>query len=293
MTGSRISLDEEPEIGELQHKAQQTAQEDPKVDILWYDKQLYGVLSFITTSTALQTVKNLRDHEGVRGCKAWYQITREVAGRSGVRLERLADRVHHPKPMSSYKEAMARLIEWENDCKELAKLEKQPLSDLTKRTTLKAMLPPDLERDSSLKPWSEAWKFVLEQVALRTDWKSDRKFHNNDMDVDFAEEDKGQGEDPVCKACEEGGDLTTMKGGGTAKFQGHCDYCWIWGHKKADCHKLTRDLGKGDGKDGGKGKGKDIGKGKGKDGGKGGWRPKGGYQPKGGWQQKGGGGKNG
>ena len=154
------NLDEEPEIGELQHKAQQTAQEDPKVDILWYDEQLYGVLSLITTSTALQTVKNLRDHEGVRGCKAWYQITREVAGRSGVRLERLADRVHHPKPMSSYKEAMARLIEWENDCKELAKLEKQPLSDLTKRTTLRAMLPPDLlrdlEQDSSLKPWSEA-----------------------------------------------------------------------------------------------------------------------------------------
>jgi len=192
---------------------------------------------------------------------------------------------------------MARLIEWENDCKELAKLEKQPLSDLTKRTTLKAMLPPDLlrdlERDSSLKPWSEAWKFVLEQVTLRKDWKSGRNLHNNDMDVDVAEEDKGQGEDPVCKACEEGDDLATMKGGGTAKFQGHCDYCWIFGNKKADCHKLTRDLGKGDGKDGGKGKGKDIGKGKGKDGGKGGWRPKGGYQPKGGWQQKGGGGKNG
>ena len=54
------NLDEEPEIGELQHKAQQTAQGDPKVDILWYDEQLYGVLSLITTSTALQTVKNLR-----------------------------------------------------------------------------------------------------------------------------------------------------------------------------------------------------------------------------------------
>ena len=157
--------------------------------------------------------------------------------------------------MSSYKEAMARLIEWENDCNELAKLEKQPLSDFTKRTTLKAMLPldllRDLERDSSLKPWSETGKFVLEQVTLRKYGKSGKKLHNNDMDVDVAEEDKGRGEDPVCKAFEEGGDLATMKGGGTAKFQGHCDYCWIWGHKKADCHKLTRDLGKGDGKDGG------------------------------------------
>jgi len=28
------------------------------------------------------------------------------------------------------------------------------------------------------------------------------------------------------------------------KFEGYCDYCWKWGHKKADCRKLAAEKGK-------------------------------------------------
>ena len=144
------------------------------VDLDHYDEQLYSVLSLLCVGTPLQTVRNQRENYGVRGQGAWYKLTREVAGKTGVRLERLADLVHNPKPITSYKDALAMLEKWESQRLELEKLEEQSLSDLTKRTLLKKMLPPDLirdvERDRSLKTWEEAWKFVLEQVPLRKEW---------------------------------------------------------------------------------------------------------------------------
>jgi hypothetical protein len=43
------------------------------------------------------------------------------------------------------------------------------------------------------------------------------------------------------------------KGGGT-EFQGVCNHCKIWGHRKSECRKLTQEMGKaGKGKAGGKG----------------------------------------
>ena len=285
------NADEEPDLDSLTQKARAEAQHDPGVDLLWYDEQLYSVLSLLSVETPLQTVKNVREDTGIRGCKAWYAITREVAGRSGVRLERLADRVHHPKPITQYKDGMAQLAKWDNDMKELAKIEGQGISELTKRTTLKSMLPQDLlrdlERDRTLKPWGEAWKFVQEQIPLRKDWKlsaAGKKLGANDMDVDLAEDAKEAeaAEGTECQPCD-GGDLDTLKGGGrTGPFQGYCSYCWAWGHMRKDCRKLDAAMAKGKGHDGGKkGEGKDQ-KGKGKEKGGGGWQTKG-------WQQKGGG----
>ena len=79
----------------------------------------------VCTGSALQTVKNLREDSEARGVRAWFQLTRGVAGKSGVRLERLANRVHHPKPITGYAKGKAQLISWDEDLKELAKLENQ------------------------------------------------------------------------------------------------------------------------------------------------------------------------
>ena len=105
---------------------------------------------------------------------------------------------------------------------ELAKIEGQELSDFTKRIILKKMLPEDLredlEKDKSLKTWEEAWKYVLEQVPLRKDWKTSSKKGRNDMDVDMAEKEQETDDgEVVCRPCGgQGGDdeLNTMKGGG-------------------------------------------------------------------------------
>jgi hypothetical protein len=45
------------------------------------------------------------------------------------------------------------------------------------------------------------------------------------------------------------------EGGGTEQFQGACNHCGIWGHRRSECRKLTAELGKAGpkGKAGGKG----------------------------------------
>ena len=87
-------------------KAREVAQGDPSVDIVWYDGQFYGVLAMFCTGTALQTVKNQCKNVGLCGSNSWWKLTREVAGKTAVRLERLADLVHDPK-VFAYKEGLA------------------------------------------------------------------------------------------------------------------------------------------------------------------------------------------
>ena len=77
----------------------------------------------------LQTLKFLRETHGTRSANSWYQLTREVARKSGVRLEALADRVHHPKPSQSYHTIVAVLECREADRHELQKMEEHALSD--------------------------------------------------------------------------------------------------------------------------------------------------------------------
>ena len=168
----------------------------------------------------------------MRGVVAWHQLTRDVAGKSGARLERLADKVHKPKAISDYKVVVALLNAWDANVKELAKLEGQEISALTKRTTLKNMVPAelqrDLEKDKSLKSYAEAWKYVLEQVPLRKKWgsKTSGKRGKDDMDGDAAEQDAADNpEGPCCASCDgSGGDeLYTMKRQNSS-FIGYCPY---------------------------------------------------------------------
>ena len=213
------------------------------VKLDWDDDQLYSVLSLLCTDSALASVKNVREEYGVRGAKAYWKITREVASKSGVRLERLADIVHHPKQID-YAKGKQMLDHWEAKRKELEKIEGQPLSDLTKRTTLKKMLPADLlrdlERDRTLKDWSSAWNFVMEQIPLRKDWSKKQAGHA--MDLDAMEQEKGEGfnwdderwrDSPGCAPCDDAEQgLDTLKGGGkggkAGQFQGNCSFCGAW-----------------------------------------------------------------
>jgi hypothetical protein len=261
-------------------------------DLAWFNNQLYSILSLICKGDALRVVKNLREEIPTRGFRAWYQLTREVASKSGVRLEKLSDRVHHPKPMKSYQDGLAALAKWKEDVRELVKIEGRELAEITKRTSLKSMLPEelqhDLEKDRSLKTFDAAWKYALEQIPIRKEWKKSTRKGKDDMDVDAAEAEEPEYEHPGAEG--DDGDLNTMKGGGKGQFQGYCGYCNAWGHKRSECRKKTYDMGKGGGDPkkswkGGKGDGgKGFGEGKGFD--AGGWQQKGkrkGYGGKGQW----------
>ena len=164
------------------------------VDGETFDEHRYNLLSMLAAGSCLTTVKNVRESHGIRGSLAWHRITRDVAGKSGHRLERLLNRVHHPPKISSYSNAEQMLTNWQAACIELEKLEKQNISEPTKRTVLKNMLPPDLirdlERDPQLKSFERAWPFVLEQCPLRKDWLSTsgkKKDGPTPMDLDAME----------------------------------------------------------------------------------------------------------
>ena len=151
------------------------------MDLGYYGDQLYNALCLSTSSSALSIVKNCKEHFGYRGSLAWWKITREVASRSGVRLGRLADAVHHPKRIVSYASAKQELEDWDALRKELEKIEAQPLSDLTKRTTLKKLLLQiwfaTLSGTGPWKSYEDAWKFALEQCPLRKEWKTGKTDH--------------------------------------------------------------------------------------------------------------------
>ena len=191
----------------------------------WFNNQLYAILSLLCKDDALQVVKKLREQPDVRGFKAWHQLTREVASKSGVRLERLSDRVHHPKPMKGYADGLAALAKWTEDVRELEKMG-QTVAEITKRTALKSILPVDLqhdmEKDSALKTFASSWKYALEQIPIRKEWKQRRGKDDMDVDAAEAEEPEASAEyrDAQAPGDQEDPEANVMKGGGKGQFQG-------------------------------------------------------------------------
>ena len=105
-------LESEPCLLDLEEMQSDLTSQGERCDLHWFNNQLYSILSLICREDALQVVKNLRKDVQVRKFKAWYQLTREVASKSAVRLEKLSDGVHHPKPMKSYHDGLAALAKW-------------------------------------------------------------------------------------------------------------------------------------------------------------------------------------
>ena len=185
-------FEEEPDTGALTFKAQAVRASEPSVDLHWYDQQLFSILAMKTDASALQIVKNMNSDTPVRGCRAWFRMTRDVAGRTGSRLAKLLRKAHYPKKIASYATALSDLMTWDTDVKELEKIEARAMSDFTKCTTCKSMVMDDLlrdiERDATLKTFTDAWNFVLAQIPLRKQWSAKNR-GPNDMDVDVAEDE--------------------------------------------------------------------------------------------------------
>ena len=70
-----------------------------------------------------------------------YVVTREVAGKSGARLDNLSDRALHPKSIKNYSEALPCIEKCVTDTVELKDFEGQELTDSSKRQAFKRMLP--------------------------------------------------------------------------------------------------------------------------------------------------------
>ena len=286
-----MEMDNEPVYEVIRDLADNEKKDYPGVDLFWYDQQLYSVLVLLCKGDALNLTRSVEDDPAIRGSRAWYRLTRDVAGKSGRRLKKLSKKCHHPAPIVSYREAKQQLTAWEQDLTELSRMEKQDLSEVTKVDIICEMIPKDLLHDVLFKfddkgSFEEIYRFVLSQVDARKDREPVRKQKGkDDMDIDELSRDAAAGnptnpdqsEEPLlCPPCEgqdvPAGDLYSMKGGskGGGRFEGYCGYCNIYGHKRADCRKLTADKAAGK-----VGKGEEKGKG-GK--GKNNWQSKGGSQ---------------
>ena len=75
-----------------------------------------------------------------RGIGVWHCFTRDVAGKSRVRLAKLSKQVHRPTKEDN-KAGIELLTRWEEDYRELNKLKGQALTELSKIEALKGMVP--------------------------------------------------------------------------------------------------------------------------------------------------------
>ena len=82
------------------------------------NQQLYNVLAQKTKGSPFQTVKNMSEEEGCCGAGAWVKLLRAYNGKNPSRSQRLTERVHDIKRVSSYSEVLARMETWEAAWKE-------------------------------------------------------------------------------------------------------------------------------------------------------------------------------
>ena len=66
------------------------------MNVHWMNSQLYSVLSMKVTDTPLQTLKAVKEMEGVRGAVAWHRMT----PRGGGEVRRAARAVGRQGPLS-------------------------------------------------------------------------------------------------------------------------------------------------------------------------------------------------
>ena len=107
--------------------------DESEEEIQWFDDQMFQVLALKSKGTHLQIIRNLTSRRGLRGGLAWHKMTRDVAAKTGARLEHLIELALNPKTPKNYQEAMGCIEVWESHQLELKKIDNQDLTGLTKR----------------------------------------------------------------------------------------------------------------------------------------------------------------
>ena len=81
------------------------------------------------------------------GAGAWVKLLRAYKGKNASRCQRLAERVHDIKRVSSYSEVLARMEMWEAALKEHVKDSGCEVADITMANCLRQLVPTDLSAD--------------------------------------------------------------------------------------------------------------------------------------------------
>ena len=108
---------------------------------------LFNVLAQKTRGNPFQTVKNMSEEERCCGAGAWVKLLRAYNGKNPSRSQRLTERVHDIKRMSSCSEVLARMEVWEAALKEHVMDNGCELADVTMANCVRCPVLLDLSED--------------------------------------------------------------------------------------------------------------------------------------------------
>ena len=89
----------------------------------------------------------MSEEEGCCGAGAWFKLLRAYMGKKASRSQRLTDRVHDIKSVSSCSEVLARMEIWKAALKEHVKDAGCEVANVTVASGLRQLVPTDFSAD--------------------------------------------------------------------------------------------------------------------------------------------------
>ena len=123
-----------------------------------------------TRGNPFHSAKNMSQEEGCCGAGARVKLLRAHKCKNASRSQRLTERVHDIKRVSSYSE-VHRIEKWEAALEEHVKDAGCEVADITMANFLRRLLPADLSADlekmSHIARCRDVKKCIIDQVGLR------------------------------------------------------------------------------------------------------------------------------
>ena len=235
-------------------------------EIAWFSSQLYQLLAKKTADSPQMLVRQEEDEGELRGLTAWQRVHTDAMGWNTAQRRALNATVNSPEKVVKLEDIPRALAQWEIMKKQHEELEKTKMAETQAMAAVQMMLPPVLEamvraNAHTLKDLESLKKYVCSQcfeakVPSISVPGAQAPAPKVDIGYTGVDLEGSQDQETWQKALigelggAQGSDELQMfqKGKGKGgRFDGTCNFCGLYGHKKQDCQKLTAMLKNGAG----------------------------------------------